>query len=190
MVAINLIITGFKHLWRALKLIFAWIGENFTWEKIKEFFIGIGVGIKNFFTGVKDFLLTPFRLIKEAWDKSGGKLFGEDGFIAIAFQSLLEFGKGIANWFITAINNVIGVINKIPGVDIGTIPLLAQGGIVTAPTLAMIGEGGQSEAVIPLDRLGEMTNNAALLAATEETNQLLRSLVKQNRDRERFTGFG
>jgi SLT domain-containing protein len=30
---------------------------------------------------------------------------------------------------------------------------LAQGGLVSRPTLALIGEGGQSEAVIPLDRL-------------------------------------
>ena len=33
--------------------------------------------------------------------------------------------------------------------------LLAKGGIVTGPTLAVIGEGGQNEAVVPLDRAGE-----------------------------------
>jgi hypothetical protein len=32
-------------------------------------------------------------------------------------------------------------------------PKLAAGGIVTKPTLAHVGEGGQSEAVIPLDQL-------------------------------------
>jgi hypothetical protein len=32
---------------------------------------------------------------------------------------------------------------------------LAAGGIVTGPTLAMIGEGRGPEAVIPLDRMGE-----------------------------------
>jgi hypothetical protein len=32
------------------------------------------------------------------------------------------------------------------------LPMLAQGGIVTKPTLAMIGEGGHDEAVIPLPR--------------------------------------
>lgn len=36
----------------------------------------------------------------------------------------------------------------------------ANGGIVTKPTLAMIGEGGESEAVIPLSRLGEMGGGA------------------------------
>jgi hypothetical protein len=35
------------------------------------------------------------------------------------------------------------------------IPLMAEGGIVTKPTLAMIGEAG-SEAVIPLDKMGNM----------------------------------
>ena len=46
------------------------------------------------------------------------------------------------------------------GIDLsgimGNIPMMASGGVVTKPTLAMIGEGGQSEAVIPLDRMGDM----------------------------------
>jgi SLT domain-containing protein len=33
---------------------------------------------------------------------------------------------------------------------------LADGGVVTRPTLAMIGEGGESEAVIPLSKMGGM----------------------------------
>ncbi|CAK0756375.1 hypothetical protein CCP3SC15_2160002 [Gammaproteobacteria bacterium] len=35
---------------------------------------------------------------------------------------------------------------------------LAEGGIVTRPTLAMIGEGGESEIVAPLSKLGEIMN--------------------------------
>lgn len=38
----------------------------------------------------------------------------------------------------------------------GKVTALASGGIVTRPTLAMIGEGGESEAVIPLSKLGDM----------------------------------
>ena len=37
---------------------------------------------------------------------------------------------------------------------------LAQGGIVTKPTLAMVGEGKGPEAVIPLDRLGDIIQGA------------------------------
>ncbi|MDA8212156.1 MAG: tape measure protein [Clostridia bacterium] len=38
----------------------------------------------------------------------------------------------------------------------GKVTALASGGIVTRPTLAMVGEGGESEAVLPLSRLGDM----------------------------------
>jgi hypothetical protein len=40
---------------------------------------------------------------------------------------------------------------------IANIPFLADGGIVSKPTLAMIGEGGESEAVIPLSKLSGLT---------------------------------
>jgi hypothetical protein len=40
--------------------------------------------------------------------------------------------------------------------DVGGLATLASGGLVTSPTIALIGEGGQPEAVIPLDRMGEM----------------------------------
>ena len=72
----------------------------------------------------------------------------------------LDIGKAFANGIIGFINtNVIDSINdllefKIAGFtvnppDLAHIPKLADGGIVTRPTLAMIGESG-AEAVIPL----------------------------------------
>jgi hypothetical protein len=45
----------------------------------------------------------------------------------------------------------IGAFNKILG-----IPKMAAGGIATGPTLAMIGEGSESEAVLPLSKLGNI----------------------------------
>jgi hypothetical protein len=39
--------------------------------------------------------------------------------------------------------------------DVPNIPMLAEGGIVTGPTLAMVGEKG-SEAIIPLSKMGGM----------------------------------
>lgn len=44
-------------------------------------------------------------------------------------------------------NGIITLINKVPGISI---PRLAEGGIVTQPTLALIGEAGP-EAVVPLN---------------------------------------
>jgi hypothetical protein len=82
------------------------------------------------------------------------------------FQMLLSVVKGIFNGIGSAWNNTFGKISfkipNIPGlpgrgteVKFPKIPALADGGIVTGPTLALIGEAGP-EAVIPLDRAGSM----------------------------------
>ena len=47
-------------------------------------------------------------------------------------------------------------VNQIVTTISGNIPKMAEGGIVNKPTLAMIGEGNEAEAVIPLSKLGKM----------------------------------
>lgn len=74
-----------------------------------------------------------------------------------AINSMLDFVQGFLNGPIYAINEALGALNQIPGVNIGQlstitigrIPALASGGLVTSPTTALIGESGP-EAVIPL----------------------------------------
>lgn len=82
-----------------------------------------------------------------------------------AIQSLLGVFKTVFNGIASLWNNTVGKIKFtipgwVPGIggkgfDMPDIPMLANGGIVTGPTLAMIGEGRGPEAVIPLDRMGE-----------------------------------
>jgi len=84
--------------------------------------------------------------------------------IANVFKFIVNGVKAYINTIIGLINFVIGIINKlhfkIPswvpkfggkefGVTLPKIPMLADGGIVNKPTLAMIGEAGP-EAVVPL----------------------------------------
>jgi hypothetical protein len=86
-------------------------------------------------------------------------------FVVSYFKTLLTIYKGIFNGIASLWNNSIGKLSfKFPsfvpgfggkGFDVPNIPMLAQGGIVTSPTLALIGEGAGPEAVIPLDRMGE-----------------------------------
>lgn len=81
-----------------------------------------------------------------------------------AFKTLLTVVKTIFNGIASAWNNTVGRISFkapswVPGIggkgfDVPNIPMLAQGGIVTGPTLALIGEAGP-EAVVPLSRAGE-----------------------------------
>ena len=72
------------------------------------------------------------------------------------------------------------------------IPFLAEGGIVTGPTLAMIGEGRESEAVIPLSKLPQIAGGAG--GAVEVYGRLsgqdiLLSSEKAGRTRSRYRGF-
>ena len=91
-------------------------------------------------------------------------------------RGLSSLGSKLVGWILTPVRAVIGRVNSaigaingaltfsvdthIPGVgkigssvNIPRIPMLAKGGIVTGPTLAMIGEAGP-EAVVPLGRGG------------------------------------
>jgi hypothetical protein len=80
-------------------------------------------------------------------------------------KMMLEIFKTVFNGIATIWNNTIGkfsftVPSWVPGIggkgfSMPDIPMLANGGIVTSPTLAMIGERGP-EAVIPLDRMSQM----------------------------------
>jgi len=105
---------------------------------------------------------------------------GVSDFMRNVFEKLVGFIKVPLNHIIGFINDVIGALNTIQvsipswvplvggktfGINIPRIPRLAKGGVVMPQPggiLANIGEGGQPEAVIPLDRfdaLGSTTNN-------------------------------
>ena len=55
------------------------------------------------------------------------------------------------------------------------IPGLATGGIVTRPTTALIGEGGEPEAVIPLSKAKSMGFGGS--DEIKQTNALLKELI-------------
>ena len=79
----------------------------------------------------------------------------------------------------TLVRGVKGLAEKIG------IPGLAEGGIVTRPTLAMIGEGNEPEAVIPLSKMGGMgtmniTVNMPAGADGNDVVQALEDYVRRN----------
>ena len=95
--------------------------------------------------------------------------------MSMILEGLKVVGKGIIDFLLMPFDALVRLLNKIPGVNI-PIPSdvitnlvgLAEGGIVTKPTTALIGEGGEPEAVIPLSKLDEVTGggsttNTALL---------------------------
>jgi hypothetical protein len=114
----------------------------------------------------------PFKTVVDA--VFGGIKFWINNVTIPAFEALLGVAKTIFNAIAVVWNNTFGKLSfKIPswipgiggkGFDVPNIPMMAQGGIVTSPTLALIGERGP-EAVIPLSGAnagGGMGNNVTI----------------------------
>ena len=110
--------------------------------------------IKNGASAAVDWIKTKFSGLMDFFRGLPGKIGG-------IFSGLWN---GLAGGLKSAINSVLHLPLKIPVVDthipgVGKvggqtlIPALAKGGIVTRPTLALIGEAGP-EAVVPLSRPG------------------------------------
>lgn len=115
------------------------------------------------------------------WDVLSGGLKIAVDLVKTYFDGLIGFWKGFLNVFIDLWNKTVGGIGftapdwlkyiglgVIAGKEfrIPEIPRLAEGGIVSRPTLALVGEAGP-EAVVPLDKMGtgggiNITVNGAL----------------------------
>ena len=142
---------------RAFSGVAQWFGNIFLSARNSIFSIFGGIG--SWFRGRWNEIV---RIFGEAGVKVGDAIGNS---FRWAINGVVRQAVGIVNKFVDSINAVVGVINKIPGVKIGSlgrlpVPQLAQGGIVTGPTLALIGEGSESEAVIPLSKLNSFIDEA------------------------------
>ena len=154
--AIDGIKAGFDILWGAIKTVFNWVKDN--WQLLLAVITGpFGLAVA-FVVKFKDDILRIFGIIKNS--------------IATVMETVISIVTTPFRLAFNAIaklwNNTIGKLSfKVPswvpgiggkGFDVPDIPELAEGGIVTGPTVAMIGERGP-EAVIPLNRSGMMGAN-------------------------------
>ena len=104
--------------------------------------------------------------------------------LAVAVRFALGGVGGIGS-----IADIFGTMQSVGGF-MPNIPMLAEGGIVTGPTLAMIGEGAQSEAVIPLDRLHEFGGGGKVEVVGRISGaDILLSNERAQRNRTRQRGF-
>jgi hypothetical protein len=128
--------------------------------------------------------------------KQLGTMMIEYGMAAEGFKVALSMGPlggGLAIAAGLALLAVSGAISaKMKSASETNIPALAEGGIVTGPTLALIGEGRESEAVIPLSKLDNMmgSNSGAVTVYGKISGQdILLSSEKASRTRSRYRGF-
>jgi hypothetical protein len=141
------------------------------------------------FEGFRNIVDSVFKFI-------GNAVSGSIDLIKSYFTGVLGFYKAIFNGIASLWNNTFGKLSfKVPGwvpglggkgFDVPNIPMLAAGGIVTGPTLAMIGEAGP-EAVVPLSRAGEFGmgggNNVTINVQGGDPNAVvaaLRTYMRQN----------
>lgn len=156
----------------------AWFGQKK--EEIVGFFQGIPQffgkvfgdawgAITRAFSGVASFFSGIWQTITGVFTTIGTSIANAiSGAVKSGINGVISLIENTINSAIGLINGAIGLINKIPKVNISKItplslPRLAKGGIVDSATVAMIGEGSSSEAVIPLDelwkRLDKMTES-------------------------------
>jgi phage-related protein len=106
--------------------------------------------VKNFFIDVKDFLASSARTIFDPL--YNGMKAVLNGIIGIWNRLDFAIDITVPDWVPIVGGRGFKVADIFPD-----IPMLAKGGIVTSPTLAMIGEAGP-EAVVPLNQSGGFGN--------------------------------
>lgn len=136
------------------------------WDGIKEKITGIASGIKD--------------TVSDTFEKLRTSVSGVFDGVVSTFKTPLNAVIGAFNGIITVMNGVISKINSIsfkitvpdwiPKIggswwgfngfnipSVGSIPYLASGGVITAPTLAVMGEAFKQEAVLPLENKRTMS---------------------------------
>jgi phage-related minor tail protein len=153
-------LTMFTNAYNNVTRVFAAIGSWFgaRWTEIKTALAAVPqwfgtqfqnawTNIKNAFANVTSFFSNLWNKIKGCFVDVGVKIGSAVGdAFKSAINSCLATIEGVVNKFIRMINGVIGIINEIPGVSLGSIgelslPRLAKGGVLREGT-AMVAEAG------------------------------------------------
>ena len=201
----------FREHWdKILAILFPAIGIPIliarNWDKVKEVTVTVWNSIVGFFKGVWDSIKKGFASVGNAiW---GGIQSGINKAIS-AINSLINLINKIPFVKVPKIpslgEEVEGVVKKVetalpPEPSPPGEPALGQpyfpryfqhGGIVTKPTLAVIGEAGP-EAVVPLDRMGGLTinfNEPVFMEREESINKLADRIYRVIKKEQRLS-FG
>ena len=169
-----------SNLWNNLKN-----GATGAWNSITGVFSSLGNWFRNIFSSAWNGVVSVFS--------SGGSVF------AGIQNGIFNTFRAVVNSLISGINTVVSIpfnainsaINSIKKVSIAgikpfnflytisvpRIPMLAKGGIIDSPTIAVVGEAGK-EAVLPLDRNTGWAEEVARLINQSNTGQPIQLTVK------------
>jgi phage-related protein len=179
---------GFKAVADFLSPIIKGIGDFFRtiFKAIGDFILGIWKGIQAGFQAFVNFIRPGIDAIFGFFRTVFNNIVN---FFKGIINTLIGFAEGFINFFIDGLNMIIGAINKlkipIPEIVRGLfggakelgfniqpvgrirLPRLAEGGVIKATPggiAAVIGEGGRSERIEPLDKDGLSVRDRAIIA--------------------------
>lgn len=191
------IFDSFVWLWDKLVWLVEGVGKLII--LIKDILVGLFNVIKTVITTIANFVSSAVDTIKTKALNGFNSIKEGASNIFNGLKNIITtvFG-GLVNIIKTPINAIIGIVNKainsinglsidvpdwVPGIggstygfNLPNIPMLADGGYVTAPTLAMVGEGKENEIVSPESKMREIENEGA-----NSTNILLNQMIEQNK---------
>ena len=145
-------------------------------DQIGQVFNAIGDIFKAAAKSYMDFYVKPILVFGQKLVNGLASMFRRLAeTIKAPFTAIVGFIKGIVNAVLRTIagriNSAIGLINRLisgynrlPSPDIPlipnvTVPKFAKGGVVNGPTLAMVGEGGESEYIVPQSKASGFAKN-------------------------------
>ena len=177
---------GVNAVWSKVKSIFVGFANFFKGAFHRDFtrtFGLLGVPLNHFFSvvgtvwnGIKGVFNGVLTFLSGVFTGNWRKIFsGLKQIIASIFGTIGGIIKAPINAAISGINSAIRAVNRISfnipnwvpvfggkhfGIHLPQIPALAEGGIVTKATMALVGEGKEHEAVIPLSKLDKLVTNS------------------------------
>lgn len=133
-----------------------------AWSGVLQIFTGIASSIVSAFTAIFDAILIVLGLDRDKVVVGFSLMFDAvKAVVSASTDGIIATVKNMINYILKGVNTVIRGVNKVSAAagktgvtipKINEIPMLAEGGIVTRPTMAVVGEAG-AEAVIPLSKL-------------------------------------
>ncbi|EDT77395.1 phage tail tape measure protein [Clostridium perfringens] len=139
------------------------------WNGVKGVFSGIITFIKGVFTGNwRSAFQGLADIVKSIFGMLGGIIKAP---INAAISGINMAIRGINGLSFDVPSWIPGIGGSHFGVNLPTIPALAEGGIVTKATMALVGEGKEHEAVIPLSKLDKLVSRSVekVLNAKEDS---------------------
>ena len=154
-----------------------------AWQNIKNIFSNIWESIKRTASDVFNGILDAAKLMAKNAGESIASIF------KAVVNGVLKMVESILNTPIKTINKLIGVINKVPGINLGTLPTfklprLATGAVIPPRSEFMAILGDQKRGVnieAPLDTMVEAFNKALDSRNTGNGELVIENLTIVNR---------